>query len=40
MEPFKAPLVVFEMSALNADKPPIAREEVERRLRQFDASQV
>ncbi|KAJ1439653.1 hypothetical protein B484DRAFT_443888 [Ochromonadaceae sp. CCMP2298] len=38
-EPFRPPLVVFEMSALNADKPPIAREEVERRLRQFDASE-
>jgi hypothetical protein len=30
------PLVVFEISALNADKPPLLREEVMRRVAQFD----
>lgn len=33
---FKPPLVVFEIGALNADKPPLAREEIMRRLQQFD----
>jgi hypothetical protein len=32
----ESPLVVFEMSALNPDKPPIARDEIIRRLKQFD----
>lgn len=35
-EPFKAPLVVFEIGALNADKPPLPREEIMHRLQQFD----
>lgn len=30
-------MVVFEMAAINADKPPLAREEVHSRLKQFDA---
>jgi hypothetical protein len=34
---FRPPLVVFEIGALNADKPPLPREEIIRRLAQFDA---
>jgi hypothetical protein len=33
---FRPPLVVFEIGALNADKPPLPREEIVRRLSQFD----
>ena len=32
----RLPLVVFELAAVNADKPPLPRAEVLRRLRQFD----
>jgi len=34
--PFVPPLVVFEIAAVNADKPPLPREEVLRRLEQFN----
>ena len=33
---FQPPLVVFEIGALNADKPPLPQEEIARRLAQFD----
>lgn len=33
---FSAPLVVFEIAAVNADKPPLSRETVVQRLLQFD----
>lgn len=34
---FKPPLVVFEIGAVNADKPPLPRDEITKRLRQFHA---
>jgi cytidyltransferase-like protein len=36
--PYQPPMVVFEIGALNADKPPLPREEVLRRLAQFDVA--
>jgi cytidyltransferase-like protein len=36
--PYQPPMVMFEIGALNADKPPLPREEVLRRLAQFDVA--
>lgn len=35
--PFRPPLVVFEIGAVNADKPPLPRDEITKRLSQFHA---
>lgn len=35
-EMFEPPLVIFEIGAINADKPPLPRDEIDRRLSQFD----